>query len=93
LIFTAELGDVVDVIFNTQHNQDHPLHLHGFKYFYLGGGPGIYNPATDASKLNLINPPLLDSVNSPGMSWTYLRIVADNPGAWLFHCVRYYMIF
>lgn len=86
LIFTAEYGDVVDFVFNAQHNQDHPMHMHGYKFFVLGHGKGDFDG--DMSKLNLVNPPYLDTMNVEGNSWLYLRIIADNPGAWIMHCVR-----
>lgn len=62
------------------------MHLHGYKFYVLGGGKGSYDG--DKSKLNLVNPPLLDTMNVEGDSWLYLRFVADNPGAWIMHCVR-----
>jgi len=45
-----------------------------------------YNSLYDASKLNLVDPFLKDTVNVPGGGWVYLRFIADNPGTWFFHC-------
>ena len=86
LIFTVPYGAVLDVVYNSFHNQDHPLHLHGFKFWYLGSGPGVYDPATAAPLLNSINPPQLDTIVLEAYTWVLVRFVADNPGAWLMHC-------
>eukprot|EP01122_Echinamoeba_exundans_P016229 TRINITY_DN815_c0_g1_i3.p1 TRINITY_DN815_c0_g1~~TRINITY_DN815_c0_g1_i3.p1 ORF type:complete len:472 (+),score=41.03 TRINITY_DN815_c0_g1_i3:645-2060(+) len=84
LLFTANDGEVIDIIFNAQHNQDHPMHLHGYKFWVLGTGKGNYNG--DTQFLNLRDPPHIDTINVEGNSWLYLRFVADNPGVWIMHC-------
>ena len=35
---------------------------------------------------NLYNPPLKDTVTVPDAGYTLVRLTADNPGYWLFHC-------
>lgn len=62
------------------------MHLHGYKFWVLGTGRGDFSG--NVASLNTRNPPLLDTMNVEGNSWLYLRFVADNPGAWIMHCVR-----
>ncbi|XP_074657371.1 uncharacterized protein LOC141910578 [Tubulanus polymorphus] len=39
----------------------------------------------DVTNLNLVNPPLKDSVTIPSGGYVVLRFKADNPGLWLLH--------
>ncbi|PWA44790.1 laccase [Artemisia annua] len=45
-----------------------------------------FNPATDTSKFNLVDPPLRNTASLPVKGWTVIRFVADNQGAWIMHC-------
>ncbi|XP_062618572.1 uncharacterized protein LOC134280160 [Saccostrea cucullata] len=36
--------------------------------------------------LNLVDPPLKDSVTVPANGYVVIRLLADNPGFWLMHC-------
>jgi Multicopper oxidase len=58
------------------------LHLHGHSFWVLGKGSGDF----DASQLNTDNPPVRDTEGIPASGWLAIRYVADNPGAWIFHC-------
>lgn len=40
----------------------------------------------DIPGLNLINPPLKDTINVPANGYVIIRFIADNPGYWLMHC-------
>ena len=64
----------------------HPWHAHGYSFWVVGQGQGIFDPETDVAKYNLDNPVLRDTVTLQPLSWVAVRFVADNPGAWLFHC-------
>ncbi|WZZ57820.1 hypothetical protein YC2023_057927 [Brassica napus] len=66
--------------------ESHPMHLHGFNFYVLGYGFGNYVPARDAKKLNLVNPQMHNTVGVPPGGWVALRFIANNPGAWIFHC-------
>ncbi|KZV80843.1 laccase [Exidia glandulosa HHB12029] len=87
--FVLNKGDVVELkVFNFDAGK-HPFHLHGHKF-------QIVNKATDfTSDDPELNPPVQegqanpvrrDTVQIPSMGSATLRFVADNPGAWLFHC-------
>ncbi|KAL0875030.1 hypothetical protein Bca101_024735 [Brassica carinata] len=67
-------------------SESHPMHLHGFNFYVLGYGYGNYDPINDARKLNLVNPQMRNTVGVPPGGWVVLRFIADNPGAWMFHC-------
>ena len=41
---------------------------------------------TDPPDLNLVNPPIVDTVFVPGGGYTIIQLKADNPGFWPFHC-------
>ncbi|XP_022848908.1 laccase-12-like [Olea europaea var. sylvestris] len=66
--------------------EDHPIHLHGYHFFVVGQGFGNFNPQTDTSKFNLVDPPVRNTIDVPVGGWAVIRFVADNPGVWLFHC-------
>lgn len=64
--------------------ESHPLHLHGFNFFVVGQGFGNYNPATDPSKFNLVDPVERNTVGVPAGGWVAIRFRADNPGNYIF---------
>ncbi|KAJ0855803.1 putative laccase [Helianthus annuus] len=66
--------------------ENHPIHLHGYDFYILAEGFGNFNPATDTSKFNLVDPPLRNTASLPVNGWAVIRFVADNPGAWIMHC-------
>lgn len=60
--------------------ENHPIHLHGYDFYILAEGFGNFNPATDTSKFNLVDPPMRNTVSLPVKGWAVIRFVADNPG-------------
>ncbi|XP_044507756.1 laccase-12-like [Mangifera indica] len=66
--------------------ENHPIHLHGYDFYIIAEGFGNFNPSTDTSKFNLVDPPLRNTVGLPVGGWAVIRFVADNPGVWLMHC-------
>lgn len=66
--------------------ENHPFHLHGFNFFVVGRGLGNYNPKTDPSKFNLVDPVERNTIGVPTGGWTAIRFRADNPGVWFLHC-------
>ncbi|XP_002520797.2 laccase-12 [Ricinus communis] len=67
-------------------SENHPIHLHGYDFYIIAEGFGNFNPQTDTSKFNLVDPPLRNTVGVPVNGWAVIRFVADNPGVWLMHC-------
>ena len=87
LVWTVPFGAVLDIVFYSFNNMDHPIHMHGYKFFFLGWGQGV--PTDDAlANLNTRNPMLLDTAHCPGRGWIAFRLVANRPGPWMLHCVR-----
>ena len=76
---------VIDIIVSNFDDGNHPLHLHGYKYFVLAQGHG-YPPDNLTSTLDLSNPLRRDTASVEAFGWILLRFIADNPGAWVFHC-------
>ena len=72
--------------------------LHGYKYFVLAQGHGVPPLTHPGAPINqqtlqplydtfdLSNPLRRDTASVEAFGWILLRIVADNPGAWAFHC-------
>lgn len=84
-----QYGDVVQVVLQNVFAAgilDHPFHLHGHDFYVVGRGYGIYNPAKDPAKFNLVDPPLYNTFGLPTGGWVALRFHANNPGVWLMHC-------
>ncbi|KAI7081779.1 hypothetical protein KC352_g41280 [Hortaea werneckii] len=88
----------IDILISNFDDGNHPMHLHGYKYFVLAQGHGY--PAMKSktggmtrenleplyASLDLSNPLRRDTASVEGFGWLLLRVVADNPGAWAFHC-------
>ncbi|KAH9320774.1 hypothetical protein KI387_015413 [Taxus chinensis] len=91
-VYVLRMNSVVDVILQnantlTPNNSEiHPWHLHGHDFWILGYGDGVFDPAKDPKKYNLVNPPLRNTAALFPYGWTALRFKADNPGVWAFHC-------
>ncbi|BAT84173.1 hypothetical protein LR48_Vigan03g098700 [Vigna angularis] len=66
--------------------ESHPIHLHGFNFFVVGSGVGNYDPKTDASNFNLVDPVERNTIGVPTGGWVAFRFRADNPGVWFLHC-------
>lgn len=89
---------VIDLLIHNFDDGNHPMHLHGYKYFVLASGHGSpehldkfrgpdrenIQPLYDS--LDLSNPLRRDTASVEAYGWLLLRFVADNPGAWAFHC-------
>ncbi|XP_026494888.1 uncharacterized protein Stw isoform X1 [Vanessa tameamea] len=86
-------------------NLSHPFHLHGTPYNVIGMGR---SPDKNIKKINLKHaldldrkgllhrqynlPPFKDTLAVPNNGYVVLRLKADNPGYWLFHCHFIYHI-
>ncbi|XP_039747362.1 laccase-5 [Pararge aegeria] len=86
-------------------NLSHPFHLHGTSYSVIGMGR---SPDKNIKKINLKHaldldrkgllhrqydlPPLKDTIAVPNNGYVVIRLKADNPGYWLFHCHFIYHI-
>lgn len=60
--------------------ESHPLHLHGFNFFVVAQGFGNFNPNTDPSRFNIVDPVERNTVGVPSGGWVAIRFLADNPG-------------
>ncbi|KAL1808967.1 hypothetical protein ACET3Z_025957 [Daucus carota] len=88
-VYKLKYGSKVQVVIqgtSISTAENHPIHLHGYDFYILAEGFGNYNPKTDTSKFNLVDPPLRNTVSLPVKGWAVIRFVADNPGVWLMHC-------
>jgi iron transport multicopper oxidase len=64
-------------------------HLHGHKFQiinrvtdYTSSDPALNPPVIEGQ----VNPVRRDTVAVPAGGGVQLRLVADNPGVWIFHC-------
>ncbi|KAK5130397.1 hypothetical protein LTR08_002144 [Meristemomyces frigidus] len=98
LILQTTGVQTIDILVSNFDDGNHPLHLHGYKYFVLAQGHG-YPPQKSVmdgitrdnlqplyDSLDLSNPLRRDTASVEAFGWILLRLVADNPGAWAFHC-------
>ncbi|KAJ4800301.1 Laccase [Rhynchospora pubera] len=82
-----EYGAKVQLILQdtgTVTTESHPMHLHGYSFYVVGYGFGNYDQNT--AKFNLVDPPLMNTINVPVGGWAAIRFIADNPGVWFMHC-------
>ncbi|CAH1399081.1 unnamed protein product [Nezara viridula] len=89
------LVEIVFVDITLNRNQDHPVHLHGYKFYILSMGLLGTNETLDDIKYknendlitkNLKNPVSKDTVSVPNKGYAIVRFLANNPGFWLLHC-------
>jgi len=72
--------------------EQHPLHLHGHRFWVVGVGNGTWSPS-DVATYNTKNPVyrdtatvFMDGTTSETAGWLAVRFIVDNPGVWPFHC-------
>ncbi|KAK2973574.1 hypothetical protein RJ640_030699 [Escallonia rubra] len=91
-IYRLQFNTTVDIVLQnantmtTDNSVTHPWHLHGHDFWVLGYGTGKFNVNSDPKKYNLVDPIMKNTVPLHPYGWTALRIRADNPGVWAFHC-------
>ncbi len=72
---------VVDIFLNNTDTGDHPFHLHGHTFWIIAT-----SDYPEAETLYAGDYMQRDTVTVPASGWAKLRFLADNPGAWFFHC-------
>jgi len=79
--------EVFDIVIQNADTGKHPFHLHGHKPMIVARSLNFSDPELDSPVVEGQANPIRRDVFQipPGQSIT-LRVVADNPGAWLFHC-------
>lgn len=98
LVIQSSGIQTIDIVFSNFDDGNHPLHLHGYKFFVLAQGHG-YPPQRSVfdginrenleplyESLDLSNPLRRDTASVEGFGWILIRLIADNPGAWPLHC-------
>jgi len=88
----------IDLLISNFDDGNHPYHLHGYKFWVLAQGHGypprrsldgpmdLDNLSPLYESLDLSNPMRRDTASVEAFGWALIRFVADNPGAWAFHC-------
>ncbi|KAI7980621.1 Laccase-14 [Camellia lanceoleosa] len=86
----VEFNSTVEMVFQTTNvmnaAENHPMHLHGYSFYFVGFGFGNFNNETDPTGYNLVDPPEVNTVGVPTNGWAAIRFRADNPGVWFMHC-------
>jgi len=87
--FVLDHNEVFDIVLKNGDAGKHPFHLHGHKFQLVGRSedytsddPTLNPPLVEGQA----NPMRRDTVQVPSMNSVTLRVVADNPGTWMFHC-------
>ncbi|EPQ53867.1 ferroxidase [Gloeophyllum trabeum ATCC 11539] len=89
LSFVVDHLDVFDIVLKNGDAGKHPFHLHGHQFQLVGRATdytsdnATLNPPLDEGQAN---PMRRDTVMVPSMGSATMRVVADNPGVWFFHC-------
>lgn len=77
-------NETVEIVFQGTNLLDaaeaHPMHLHGYAFYVVGTGVGIFDPENDPKSYNLVDPPYLNTVWVPKEGWAVVRFVTSNPG-------------
>ena len=85
LVLQVPAIQTIDLLISNFDDGNHPLHLHGYKYFVLAQGHGYFDPSMYAT-IDLSNPLRRDTASVEAFGWILIRLVTDNPGIWAFHC-------
>ena len=72
---------VVDIYLNNTDGGEHPFHLHGYNFWVIATSD--YPEAESLYDGDYLQ---RDTVSVPALGWAKIRFLADNPGAWFFHC-------
>jgi iron transport multicopper oxidase len=72
---------VVDIFLNNTDGGEHPFHLHGHSFWIIST-----SEYPEAESLYAGDHIQRDTVSIPALGWAKIRFVANNPGAWFFHC-------
>ncbi|CAL5348673.1 unnamed protein product [Camellia sinensis] len=80
----VEFNSTVEMVFQTTNvmnaAENHPMHLHGYSFYFVGFGFGNFNNETDPTGYNLVDPPEANTVGVPTNGWAAIRFRADNAG-------------
>ncbi|KAK6337348.1 hypothetical protein TWF730_002751 [Orbilia blumenaviensis] len=76
---------VVDLLIDNYDDGNHPMHLHGHKFWVMAQGNGYFN-ASDYSAISRERRLRRDTVTIEAYGYVLIRFVTDNPGMWAFHC-------
>lgn len=90
MVYTIHGIKTIDILVQNLDDGNHPFHLHGYKFWILRQGKG-YAPQPSSSpslydSIDLKNSLRRDTASIEAYGWMLIRFVADNPGAWAFHC-------
>ncbi|KAI5479835.1 laccase [Pseudohyphozyma bogoriensis] len=87
--YVLEKGEVVDLQIINWDSNGHPFHLHGHKYQIVRRAADVSSNDTTLNPPHTegaANPMRRDTIVVPAGGAVNVRFVADNPGAWIFHC-------
>lgn len=93
--YSQESPEWFDIVLNNLDEEGHPFHLHGHDFWVLSTYSstynwGSYNPFEDEEApgggYNLESAIKKDTIEVPRRGYAVLRVRADNPGIWMFHC-------
>ena len=66
--------------------EKHTMHLHGHRFWVIGHGALPFDEPAAYAKVNLVDPPLKDTLPLRTGTYAILRFEATSPGIWHFHC-------
>lgn len=79
-----EYNETVEIVFQGTNvmnsGENHPMHLHGFRFYVVGMGVGNFDNVTDPLTYNLYDPPEANTIPVPKDGWATIRFRASNPG-------------
>lgn len=90
MVYTSRGIRTIDILIQNLDDGNHPFHLHGYKFWVLKHGKGYapqpYSTPSLYEGIDFTNPLRRDTASIEAYGWMLIRFVADNPGAWAFHC-------
>lgn len=78
-----EYNTTVELVYqgtNLVAGESHPMHLHGYSFYVVGSGFGIFDKDKNPLGYNLVDPPKVNTIGVPKNGWVAIRFKASNPG-------------
>ncbi|WFD08160.1 hypothetical protein MVES1_003531 [Malassezia vespertilionis] len=85
----AKHMETVELVLYNWDDGSHPFHMHGTQFQITHRSMNVSSPDPSINpprNVTKANPVRRDTVQVPALGSITIRFIADNPGAWFFHC-------
>lgn len=90
--YVLQPDDIIEIVLNNNDTGKHPFHMHGHVFQVIERGPDYGDsddpiPYNESAPYEMPEYPMVrDTLYVRPYSYFVIRVRADNPGVWFFHC-------